>query len=117
MTSPLTVARGEVAAALAGLPVPVHAFPPAALQPPCVVLFPGSPWIATRGHVTLEITAYANPVGGVDALTALEDLVEGIRAALWAAGLGPGDTDQPRSETDAGALSATTPVTLRTTCR
>jgi hypothetical protein len=110
-------ARGAVAAALAGLQVPVHEQPPQTVQPPCVVVLPGSPWIAPRGHVTLDVVAYANPAGGnATALTVLEQLVENIRAALYAAGLAPGDTDTPRTEIDAGVLSARTPTTLRTTC-
>lgn len=104
-------------AALAGVGVPVHINPPQALQPPCVVLQPGSPWIRPRGQVTIDVVAFANPAGGTSsALDRLETLVENIRGGLFAAGLAPGDTEPPRTETDAGVLSATTPTTLRTTC-
>ena len=40
-----------------------------------------------------------------------------IREALFAAGLAAGDTLSPQLEATAGVLSATTPITLRTTCR
>lgn len=113
----LAGARQTVAAALAVVGVPVHDQPPGSLQAPCVVIIPGSPWIAPRGQVTLEIQAYANPAGGNHtALTRLEDLIEAIRGGLWAAGLAPGETDPPRSDPDNGVLYASTPVTLRTTC-
>ena len=64
----------------------------------------------------MEVVAYANPVGGADALTALENLVESVRGALFASGLAPGDTDQPTVDAEANALSARTPITIRTTC-
>ncbi len=104
-------------AALGGVGVPVHPYPPQSLSAPCVVITPGSPWIVPRGHVTLEIVGYANSAGGPDAaLTRLEDLVEKIRIALFSAQLAPQDTAQPVQETDAGVISAATPVTLRTAC-
>ena len=110
-------ARSAVAAALAQVGVPVHPHPPQTLNAPCVVIVPGSPWIQPRGTVTLDLVAYANPAGGnTPAVTRLEDLIEAIRDGLWNAGLAPGDTDQPRSDNDAGVLYCTTPVTLRTTC-
>jgi len=117
MTAALTAARTNVAAALSSLQVPVHSYPPSAVQPPAVVLLPGSPWIVPRGTVTLEVVAYAATAGGEDAYTGLEDLVEAIRAALWAAGLAPGDTDQPRLNDDAGVVEARTSMTIRTTCK
>jgi hypothetical protein len=91
--------------------------PPQALQPPCVVLLPGSPWITPRGAVHLDVVAYANPAAGnASALTRLEELVEAVRGGLFANGLAPGDTDQPTTGPDAGVLSARTPTTVRTTC-
>ena len=116
--SALGDARVEVAAALIAVGVPVHDQPPATLQPPCVVVVPGSPWIVPRGAVTFDVLAYANPSGGNStALTRLEDLVEAIRGGLWAAGLAPGETQPPEFNPDSGALSASTPVTLRTVCK
>lgn len=113
----LTDARTTVAAALGSLGVPVHSYPPSSVQPPAVVLLPGSPWIVPRGAVSLEIAAYANAAGGLDAYTQLEGLVEAVRTALWAAGLAPGDTDQPRMNDDAGVVEARTSMTIRTTCK
>jgi hypothetical protein len=111
-------ARGQVAGALAALDVPVFDQPPGNLQPPCVVVLPGSPWIAIRGRVTLDVVAYANPASGNDtALTALEGIVESVRAGLNAAQISYGDTDPPTFDPDAGWLSARTPVNLRTTCQ
>lgn len=87
------------------------------MQPPCLVLIPGRPWIQPRGHVTLEIVAHANPASGnTNALADLEGLVEAVRNGLWAAGLAPGDTDPPEVNPDAGTLSTRTPVTVRTEC-
>jgi len=110
-------ARTHVAAALAGVGVPVHDQPPQTVSPPCVVVIPGSPWIAPRGHVRLDVVAYANPAGGnASALTALEGLVEAVRAGLNAAQIVYGDTDPPEVEAQAGVLSALTPATIRTAC-
>ena len=117
MTAALTAARRNVAEALAGIGVPVHPFPPSAVQAPAVVLLPGSPWIVPRGTVTLEVAAYAAAAGGEDAYTALEDLVESVRNALWAAGLAPGDTGTPRVGDDTGLVEARTSMTIRTTCK
>jgi len=115
--SALGGARLAVAAALADVGVPVFDQPPGSLQPPCVVLLPGQPWIASRGHVTLDVVAYANPAGGNStSLTVLEDIIEAVREALARAVLPYGETDPPTFDPDAGALSARTPVTLRTTC-
>lgn len=110
MTSPLTAARETVATALATVGVPVLAALPRTATPPCIVVAPGSPWIAPRGHVTLDVTCHA----AAAAWPQLEDLVDQARTALWGAGLAPGDTNQP-TET-ASTLSAATPVTLRTSC-
>ena len=110
-------ARTRVATALAGLGVPVFDQPPQTVQPPCVVLLPGSPWITPRGNVTLEVALYVNPAAGnALALTRQEELVEGVRNALWAAGLAPGDTDTPTPDPDNGVLVTRTPTTFRTTC-
>jgi hypothetical protein len=117
MTAALTSARNNVADALASVGAPVHRFPPSAVQPPAVVLLPGSPWIAPRGTVALEVVAYATAAGGDDSYTALEDLVEAIRNALWAAGLAPGDTGTPRVSDDAGVIEARTLMSIRTTCK
>jgi hypothetical protein len=111
-------ARQAVAASLADVGAPVFDQPPGSLQPPCVVLLPGQPWIVPRGGVTLDVVAYANPAGGNStALTVLEGLIEAVRGALWAHGLAPGETGQPIFDPDAGVLSASTPVTIRTVCK
>jgi pimeloyl-ACP methyl ester carboxylesterase len=110
-------ARAKVAAALVTVGVPVFAQPPGSLQPPCIVLIPGSPWIAPRGRVTLDVVAYANPAGGNStALDKLEDLVERLRFDLAVAELPYGDTDPPTFDPDSGWLSARTATNLRTTC-
>jgi hypothetical protein len=80
-------------------------------------MFPGSPWLAPRGHVTFDVVAYANTAaGGPAALDRLEDLVHQIRFALFEAGLAAGDVDAPRPETTPGVLSCTMPVTFRISC-
>jgi hypothetical protein len=115
--SALSSARTAVAAALAGVGVPVFDQQPGSVQPPCLVLVPGRPWIVPRGAVNVEIVAHANPASGnSNALTDLEDLVEAVRNGLWAAGLAPGDTDPPEVDSGAGSITARTPVTVRTDC-
>jgi len=110
--------KAALAATLNGMGVPVFDQPPGSLQPPCVVLLPGQPWIVPRGQVTLDVVAYANPAAGNQtALTRLEELVEGVRGALWDHGLAPGETGRPESDPEAGTLSATTPVTIPTVCK
>jgi hypothetical protein len=110
-------ARERVAGALTGLGVPVHDQPPNSLQPPCVVVLPGDPWLDASGHASLEVVAYANPAGGnASALTRLEELVEALRGALRAAGLGHGDSSRPQANPDGAVLSSTTPVTLLVRC-
>jgi hypothetical protein len=115
VTNTLGDARAALTAALGVVGVPVHPYPPASLQPPCLVLLPGSPWFAPRGHVTLEVAAYATAVG-VDAMPALEQLVVDTREALFAAGIAPQATEQPTINEDAGVMQARTPVTIRTNC-
>jgi hypothetical protein len=110
-------ARGVVAGALTDLGVPVHDQPPDTLQPPCVVVLPGGPWLDAAGHAALEVVAYANPAGGnSSALTKLEELIEAVRGALRAGGIGVHDTDRPQANPDGGVLSATTHVTLMVRC-
>jgi hypothetical protein len=116
--NPLTETRTRVAEALSGLTVPVFDQPPTGpLTPPCVVINPGGPWVAHRGHVTLEIVAHANTAAGNEhGLNRLEETVYEIREALFAAGLPVGDTDQP-TVNETGQVSTRTPITVRTTCR
>lgn len=110
-------ARAAVAAALASSGVPVHDQPPQALQAPCIAVLPGSPWIEPRGHVNLDVVAYANPAAGNSAaLTKLEELVEAVRAGLNSAAIRYGNTEPPTTEIDAGVLSARTPTTYRADC-
>jgi hypothetical protein len=106
-----------VGAALASVGVPVHLTPPQAVQPPCVVLVPGSPWLDSAGHASLEVVAHVSQTAGNEAaLASLEDLVESIRDGLRAAAVGVHDTDQPRANTDGGTLSVTTYTTLMIRC-
>lgn len=113
----LTEARAFVAGALAGIGVPVHDQPPSPIGPPCVVLFPGTPWLAPRGHVTFDLVCYANTTAGTpNALDRLETIVHAARDALYAAALSAGDVDPPRTDPLTGALSCSMPVTLRVSC-
>jgi hypothetical protein len=71
----------------------------------------------SSGHAALEVVSFVNPAGGNDtALGNLEELVEAVRAALRAASIGVHGTDQPRTTSDGGALSATTYTTLMVRC-
>lgn len=109
----LTQARLVLAEALAGLGIPVHAGEAATAAPPCVLVVPSGPWVTPRGHTTWDVVAVVSAATG---WASLEPHVEAIRAALWAAGLAPGDTDQPITDNDVGTISARTEVSLRTTC-
>lgn len=110
MSGPLTQARQKVADALADVTVPVLPHMPRAAPPPCVIVTPGNPWVEVRGTVTFDVIVVAAAYGW----TQLEDTVAEVRDALWAAGIAPGPTNQPTS--DASTVSASTPVTLRTSC-
>lgn len=122
MTNPLTDARATIAAALAAMAdlegVPVHDSPPGTVAgPAAIVLWPGEPWLVPRGHVTIDVTAYAGTAAGTGAaLARLEDLIATIRVALYTAALSAGDVSAPRYVAEAGHVHATIPVRLRTTC-
>jgi hypothetical protein len=94
--------------------VPVHVYPSGPLTGPCVAVYPGSPWRDPFGHYGFDVVMYANPAGGNEPASArLEDLVDRVVAALAAVGVAPGSVEQPRTDSDAGLLSATMPVILR----
>jgi hypothetical protein len=79
-----------------------------------VAIFPGSPWRDPVGHCGFDVVMYANPAGGNQPASArLEDMIDRVVAALALAGIAPGDVEQPRTDSDAGLLSATMPVVLR----
>ena len=114
-TNPLTAARTRVAEALTTVTVPVHDQPPGSSPTsPCVVLYPGDPWIRPTGHVTLNIVCYANPAGGNGAaLDRLEAVILEVWQALSADGLAAGEVSAPRPESQTGVISASMPITLR----
>lgn len=114
LTEAREAVEGALSAATADSGVKVHTLPPTAVQPPCVVILPGSPWITPRGHVSLEVTAYANAAQGQGSgIARLEELVTFVRDALNSAGLPTGDVDAPINDTNAGVLSAAMPITVR----
>lgn len=113
----LTEARQTVAAALAGVGVPVHAAPPPTLAAPCVVIAPGADWVAAR-EINLDVIVVGNASGGSEAtLARLEATVTAVREALWSAQIQTFPTAAP-TPSDAGqTMSATVPVRLRSACR
>lgn len=113
----LTEARSRLADALAGIGVAVHWAAPSTLTPPCVVVLPGNPWIRPMGSVALEVDCHtATAAGNAEALAALEQIVSNVRAALYVAGLSPGEVAPPEVNSDAHTLHAVIPVTIRTDC-
>lgn len=117
--SHLTDARQSVAAALAAadIGVPVHAAPPATLAAPCVVVAPGTDWVAAR-NIELDVIVYANTAGGAEAaLTRLEETLTKVREALWSAQILTLATPAPTPSDTGHTLAAVVPVALRSACR
>jgi len=108
----LGLVRWAVPTDLQGYNVQIFPSIPSTLQPPCVVIFPGSPW-RTPTSVTLDVRCYvALPQGGTTALASLEQLVEDVRRTLTVAGLHPSEVDRPQVNPDAHTLHADIPLTL-----
>jgi hypothetical protein len=113
----LTEARSRISDALATIGVEVHWAAPSALTPPCVVILPRDPWIQPMGNVGLDVDCHtATAAGNAEALSALEQIVADVRAALYAAGLSPGEVAPPEVARDSHTLHAAVPVTIRTDC-
>lgn len=106
-------ARNVLAAAVAGVGVPVHPYPPATVPPPALVIIPGSTYLngytlkgaVTFGLVILAVTLDSNP-------QALDELIWDTRAAVIAAGWAVGPIPAPTTDTANGILIARIPVTL-----
>lgn len=110
----IVAAREALAATLAGVGVPVHAYPPPSVQPPAVVLIPGEPYLSgyTLRAGTARIGLQVQCVTADTAAQSLDDLVWAVFAALTAAGYPAGSIPPPRHDTSTGTLVARIPVTM-----
>lgn len=72
----LTEARQKLAAALmkADLGVTIHTYPPGTINGPCIALYAGDPWLTPRGHVSINVTVYAQTSTNQGAVQRLEQL-------------------------------------------
>lgn len=116
MSNPLTDVRQQLAAVLtaADLGVPVHTYPPGSITGPCVVLYPGDPWLTPRGHVSFVVTCYASTTTNQGAMARLEQLSWDVAAALATTGnVGWGDFSAPSTD----ATSQLSSCTIQTVTR
>lgn len=112
MSNPLTDVRQQIAALLnaADLGVTVHTYPPATVNGPCVVLFAGSPWLTSRGHVSIKVTVYAATTSNQGALARLEQLAWDVQQAL-AGHVSWGEFSEPATD-PTSQLTSTTITTI-----
>jgi hypothetical protein len=112
--NPLTDARGIVAAALAGVGVPVQPLQPQTGTLPAVTLVPGAPWYDQRGRVALDVVARVSAAAGPDALTGLEDLMWKVREAIATdARIAWEGVNPPELVNDNTIIAASVPVSVR----
>lgn len=111
MSNPMADARAQVAAALAGLTIPVHDIPPGAVSGPFVVIVADE--VDPRGHVTLTATMSAPLASARSAVETVEQGAWDIRQAVGAAGLGWLAITRAEVDTDAQRLSRSITVTTR----
>lgn len=114
----ISAARAHLAAALAGLGIPVHAYPPGTLTAPAAVIEWGSPLVtpttSSRDLVGLEVHISTSSAAGRSSVERIEDLVDAAVAALvTAAGIRVDPVPEPTS-LDSGTHKAVIPVYVST---
>lgn len=110
--NPISDALDAVVEALAGLGVPVHRTPPAAMSGPCVVLLPEQ--LSARGHVTLRVLAVVPVTDNATAAGTLHQLIYDTQQAAAAANIGWADADlTPGVDRDTNTATAALTLTLR----
>lgn len=113
--SALTEVRAHVAAALAGLDVSVHTWPPAAVSPPCVVLVAGSPYLDPgtgwgSATVGLDVRIMVGSASGAAAAERLDLLIDAAVAALLAAQVQVLSVSPPTADPDSATLVVDIPT-------
>jgi hypothetical protein len=104
-----------VAAALAGVGVPVHEYPPASAQPPAVAIIPGEPYLEGLAlhRDTATVRLIAQCITADTAPRAMDDLIWAVHKALTDAGWPPdAPVPPPRHDSSTGTLITRIPVTL-----
>lgn len=108
MSGAIAEVRAHIASALSGVGVPVHTYPPGSVQPPCVLLMPGSPYLqpgAAWGSVNVgvNVRVVANDAYGPDGVASLDELLEAVLDALVAAeGVNVDSVSEPFADTEQG---------------
>jgi hypothetical protein len=113
MTNPLTTARTDLAAILAGLDIPVHMYPPGTPTGPFLTILPDSPWLTPRGHVRLQVQVCAPNLNNQSSLERVEQTLSDVLTVLQATPLGVGEISPPTLDPTAGLLTAVVPVLTR----
>lgn len=108
--------RAAIATGLSGLGVPVHAYPPQTLAPPCIVLIPGSTYLNPgaawgQNEIGLDVRVLVSSSAGPAAMERLDDLVDGVVAALIAADVAVGPVNGPTVDQDSAAIVVDIPTT------
>ena len=107
--------RAEIATALADLGVPVHAYPPATVSPPAIILLPGPTYLdpgATWGspQVGIDVRVLVSSSAGPAAMERLDNLIDSAVAALLSAGLQVAAVTSPAVDPDSAAIVADIPT-------
>ena len=94
-TTAIAGVRAHLATALATLGVTVHTYPEGAVQPPCVLLLPGSPYrdpgtAWDQVTVGIDVRIVVNDGAGLGAQATLDALVDAACDALASAGVDVG---------------------------
>ena len=115
MTAPLAGVRAAIAAALSGLGIPVHTYPPQTPGLPSCYLIPGSPYLDpgtawATSSVGIDVRIRVNASSGPDAMERLDALVDAAVAALIAAQIGVGAIGAPYTSEDSAVLVADIPT-------
>jgi len=114
--SALAGVRAYVAAALSGVDVSVHTYPPATVSPPCVVLVPGSPYLDPgtgwgSATVALDVRIMVNSAAGATSAQRMDDLIDTVVAALLAAQVQVQSVPPPTADPDSSTLVVDIPTT------
>jgi hypothetical protein len=115
MTAPIEGVRAHVATALASLGVPVWTYPEGSVQPPCVLLLPGSPyrdptaaWTSTT--VGIDVRIVVADGAGLNAQATLDALLDAACAALISANVEVGPVPAPIPEPEQAAITCDIPT-------
>ena len=115
MTAPLAGVRAHIATALAGLGITVHTYPEGQVQPPCILLMPGSPyrdpsaaWDSTA--VGIDVRIIVNDGLGLNAQATLDAYIDAACDALAAASVQVEAVGPPTPEPEQAALTCDIPT-------